>query len=252
LGARVDVAALLESHWPRPRRTERTDAIGAASPHSRWGCGSWAGGRARSPGRRPPSAARGNRTNGIRRNGRSLRCQAAWTTWGQHETAGGGAGSAKAILTQLKHAGFPVEPTGSNYWTTGAFLVNHNGWLYQLVAGELTTVGQIGICLNRQDLTGAISGSTLGFTLDARDQFYSHFCLIFLEDVVSLTDTDCPAKARLNAVCKRWKSGSAIYNGCVVVPQENSAICWGYPHTTLWGQADLVWGTNGARFINPE
>lgn len=186
----------------------------------------------------------------------AARLKAAWTTWGQDDTPttgiGGGAGSALAILGQLKVAGFPIEPTGTDYWTTGGFLINHLGTVYQLRSGALVILGTAGPCINRQDLTGTVSGTMDGFTLDARDQFYAHFCILFAQNVPSLTDTPCPAKSRLNAICRRWKSGSAIYSGCAVVPQEDGAIAWGWPVDTEWGQVDLKWGTNGARFINPE
>lgn len=182
----------------------------------------------------------------------AARLKNAFDTWGQDATAGGGAGSVLAILTQLKIAGFPVEPTAPDYWTTGAMLVNHNGYLYQLVDGELSTVGTAGVCINRQDLDGTVSGTLTGFTLDARDQFYSRFCIVFLEDVPTLTNTPCPAKSRLNAICRRWKSGSAIYSGAAVVPQEDSAKCIGWPMDMKFGDDGLVFGDNGARFIDPE
>lgn len=182
----------------------------------------------------------------------AARLRAAWTTWGQHPTAGGGAGSVKAILTQLKLAGFPVEPVAPDYWTTGCFLINHVGRIYQLIDGEINVVGDTMTCVNRQNLDGTVSGTLGGWTLDARDQFYARFCLVFVQDVASLTNADSPAKARLNAICKRWKSGSAIYSGCAVVPQEDSAVCWGFPMITTWGQLGLNWGANGARFIEPE
>ena len=180
----------------------------------------------------------------------AARLQKVWTTWGQDPVKGGGAGSVLAILTQLKIAGFPVEPPGSDYWNTGAFLINHIGTIYQLVLGNLTVVGQAAVCVNRQKLDGTVSGSTTGFTLDARDQFYSKFCIVFPHDVPSLVNTPCPAKSRLNAICRRWKSASAIYCGCAIVPQETSSECWGWPITGTWGSG--TWGTNGARFIDPE
>lgn len=182
----------------------------------------------------------------------ATRLKAAWTTWGQDDVDGGGAGSVLGILRQLKAAGFPVEPTGTDYWTTGALFVNHLGRVYQIVGGALHVVGDAGICVNRQNLTGAVPGNLVGWTLDARDQFYARFAIVFLQDVPSLVNTPCPAKSRLNAICKRWKSGSAIYSGCSVVPQETLAKCWGFPLETKWGDAGLNWGTNGARFIDTE
>jgi hypothetical protein len=181
----------------------------------------------------------------------AARLKPAFTTWGQDDTLGGGAGSVLGILKQIKIAGFPIEPTAPNYSTTGGFLINHLGRIYQLIAGELNVVGDAAVCVNRQNLDGTVSGTLAGWTLDARDQFYSRWMLLFVEDVPTLTNADCPAKSRLNAICNRWKSGSAIYSGCAIAPQESSAIVWGWPTTTTWGQASLEWGTNGARFINP-
>jgi hypothetical protein len=182
----------------------------------------------------------------------AARLKAAWTTWGQHPTNGGGAGSILGILNQLKIAGFPIEPTPPNYWTTGAFLVNHLGYLYTLQSGELHYTGTAGVCINRQNLAGTVPGDLTGWTLDARDQFYSHFMILFVEDVPTLTNAECPAKSRLNAICKRWKSASSIYSGCAIVPQENSAKCCGWPLTLRVGDVGLHVGTNGARFIAPE
>jgi hypothetical protein len=186
----------------------------------------------------------------------ATRLQKVWTTWGQDDTPvtgkGGGAGSVLAILTQLKIAGFPIEPTGTAYWTTGAFLINHIGRVYDLINGVLHVVGSAPACANRQNLDGTVSGILPGFTLDARDQFYSHFCLLFVQDVSSLVNTPCPAKSRLNAICKRWKSGSAIYNGCVIVPSASSAKCLGWPFDMKFGDSGLTFGTNSARFIAPE
>lgn len=181
----------------------------------------------------------------------AARLKASFETWGQDETTGGGAGSVLAILQQLKIAGFPVEPTDPYFWTTGAMLVNHNGYLYQLIDDELHRIGTAGICINRQNLAGAVTGLT-GFTLDARDQFYSRFAILFLEDVPTLTNADCPAKSRLNAICNRWKSGSAIYSGAAVIPQEDSAKVIGWPIDLEIGAVGLQFGANGARFIDPD
>jgi hypothetical protein len=183
----------------------------------------------------------------------AARLKDAFDTWGQHETDGAGAGSVKGILTQLKIAGFPVEPTPPNYLTTGCFLINHLGRIYQLVSDELNVVGDASACVNRQQLDGTIPSPRLpGWTLDARDQFYSRWMLLFAEDVPELTNADNLAKARLNEICNRWKSASAKYCGCAVVPNEEGAVAWGWPVTIKWGQASLNWGTNGARFIEPE
>jgi hypothetical protein len=183
----------------------------------------------------------------------AARLKGAWTTWGQDPDEGAGAGSVLGILRQIKIAGFPIEPTAPNYLTTGGFLINHLGRIYQIIDNDLNVVGDAAACINRQNLDGTVSGTLPGWTLDARDQFYSHWSLLFVEDVPTLLNaTGNAAKTRLNAICNRWKSGSAIYSGCTVVPQENTAKCWGWPGTTKWADATLTWGTNGARFIAPE
>lgn len=181
------------------------------------------------------------------------RLKHAWTTWGQDSVRGGGAGSIRGILEQLDVAGFPVQPTPPNYVTTGAFFVNHLGYLWQLRDGEPLMVTTVNGCVNRTKIDKTLPASPIfGWTLDARDQFYSKWMLLFVEDVPTLTNAaDSAPKARLNEICKRWKSGSAIYCGAAIVPTEDSARCWGWPLTDQWGDAD-VWGTNGARFIEPE
>jgi hypothetical protein len=181
----------------------------------------------------------------------AARLKSAWTTWGQDDTLGGGGGSVLGILTQLEIAGFPVQPTPPNYWTTGAFLINHIGRIYQLnTTGGLHVVGEVDVCANRQNLDGSVSGTLPGFTLDARDQFYSRWCLLFPVDVPSLVNTPCIAKAKLNQICDRWKSASAIYSGAAIVPSGN--FLWGWPTGSLWGTWRATWGTGtSARFIDP-
>jgi hypothetical protein len=184
----------------------------------------------------------------------AARLKSAWTTWGQHPEAGAGAGSVKGILQQIAVAGFPIEPTPPNYVTTGAFLVNHLGYFYQLRDGEIITATTAQACVNRQQLDGTVPFSPMfGWTLDARDQFYSRWMILFVEDVPSLTNAAGNGpKSRLNTICRRWKSGSAIYSGCAIVPHETSAKCIGWPLTLKFGDAGLTFGTNGARFIDPE
>jgi hypothetical protein len=169
----------------------------------------------------------------------------AWDAWAT-------AGTPLGLLRALKAAGFPVEVTGAWSWTSGAFLANHLGRLCQLVDDELV-IESAGECLNRQDLTGTVAGDLVGWTLDARDQFFSHFMLVFLEDVPTLLDTaGDPVKACLHQTVARWKQGNAIYDGCAILPQESDAKSWGFPIDLVWGATDLVWGTNNARFIHPE
>jgi hypothetical protein len=176
----------------------------------------------------------------------AARLVSAWDTWAL-------AGSPRGLLLALKAAGFPVEPTGSDYWTTGAFLINHLGIIYQLVSGAITVVGVAAPCINRQRLDGTVPGNLAGFTLDARDQFFSHFALIFNESVSGLDNTPGNhAKACLNQTVARWRCGGSIYAGAAVVPTE--AKVWGWPiaPTIKWGDTGLQWGTNGAQFIDPE
>jgi hypothetical protein len=174
----------------------------------------------------------------------AARLDVAPTTWEK-------AGMPVGILRALKIAGFPVEPTDPYYWTTGVFLINHNGRIVQLVKNELTIVGCAGPCVNRQNLLGAVSGIMNGFTLEARDQFYSRFCLLFVQDVPTLVNTEGnPVKACLNQIVQRWRSGGADYVGAVVCPSGN--FLWGWPLGATWGTWRATWGTGvSARIINP-
>lgn len=171
----------------------------------------------------------------------ATRLKAAWTTWAL-------AGSAKGLLLELAAQGFPTGATGTS-------VCNHLGRRYYLDDdGNLVTTTPAMPCVNRTDKTGVIPETPLqGFTFDARPQFYSHFCVLFLEDVTSLTNEDGnTAKAILNQTVRRWRQGGAHYAGAAVAPTATSAKAWGWPNDLKWGQDGLTWGTNGVRFIAPE
>ena len=174
----------------------------------------------------------------------AARLNVAWSTW---ETAGMPLG----FLIALQAAGFPVEPTGTDYWTTGAFIINHNGRIVQMRAGELVVMGFGGPCVNRQDKTGAVSGTMAGWTLDAIDQFYARYLLLFAQDVPTLVNTaGNPVKACLNQIAQQWRPGGGHYVGCSIVPHETGSSVIGWPIGGTIGQAGTVFGANGARFID--
>lgn len=171
----------------------------------------------------------------------ATRLKNAWVTWAM-------AGQAKGLLTELKVQGFP---TGE----TGASMFNHLGRRYYLDnAGELVVSSPCAACVNRMNKLGVVPSPPLkGFTLDVRDQFYSVFCILFLQDVPSLTnDPGNTAKAILNQTVRRWRQGGARYVGAAVVPQENDSWVLGWPPTYVLGQEGLLLGDNGSRFIAPE
>lgn len=169
----------------------------------------------------------------------ATRLKDAWTTWMM-------AGSARGLLWELSAQGFPSG-------VTGVSVCNHLGRRYYLDDdGVLVVSTPAMLCENRTAKDGQLPTPRLqGFTLDVRDQFYSHFCLLILEDIPALTnDPGNMLKALLNQSVARWRQGGAHYAGAAIVP--DGAKAWGWPNTLKWGQADLTWGTNGARFIAPE
>jgi hypothetical protein len=171
----------------------------------------------------------------------AARQEAAWTTWAK-------AGSAQGLLLELKAQGFPMGATGVS-------IFNHLGRRYYLDdAGEVVVTEPCMACPNRADKTGTLPGTPLtGFTLDARPQFFAHFCILILQDVPSLTNAaGNTAKAILNQTVRRWRQAGAHYAGASVVPTATSAKVWGWPATLKWGDTGLNWGTNGARYIAPE
>ena len=172
----------------------------------------------------------------------ALRLKNAWDTWGQDATDGGGAGSPLGLLSQLAVMGFP---TG----LTGTIIVNHVGRWYALV-DDVLTWGDCMDAINRQQLDGTVPTPALkGFTLDARDQFYSRFMIVFGQDVAALTATpnDGVAAARLNDAVKNWKTASAIYMGAVVVV---SGEVLGWPLTGELGDGTIL-GAGVNYFIPP-
>jgi hypothetical protein len=173
----------------------------------------------------------------------ATRLKNAWTTWQQ-------AGQAHGLLTELAVQGFPM---GAG--TTGTSIFNHLGRRYTLDnLGNLIVTRPCANCQNRTDKTGAIPTPLIdGFTLDARDQFYACFCILFMQDVPSLTNAEGnTAKAILNQTVRRWRQGGAHYVGAAVVPQENSAKVCGWPASMKVGGSGLTVGLNGSRFISPE
>jgi len=163
----------------------------------------------------------------------------AWATWKM-------AGTPRGLLLALKAAGFP---TGG---ITGTMIINHIGIMYALDGSDNLVVirGACAECLNRTDLTGAIPATKLkGFTLDERDQFYSHFVILFREAIAGLDNTaGNTVKACLNRTVALWRCGGAIYNGATIVPA--GARAWGWPNTAKWGDEGAVWGDNGATWID--
>jgi hypothetical protein len=163
----------------------------------------------------------------------------AWETWKM-------AGTPRGLLLALKTAGFP---TGG---TTGTVIINHIGIMYALDGSDNLVVsrGTCAECLNRTDLTGTIPATKLkGFTLDVRDQFYSHFVILFRQAISGLDNTaGNVVKACLNRTVALWRCGGAIYNGAAVVP--TGARVWDWPPTDKWDDEGLVWGDNGATWID--
>lgn len=172
----------------------------------------------------------------------AIRLQQAWETWTQ-------AGTPLGLLRALKIAGFPVVATGTG---TGTIIVNHIGRVYRLDDSDNLQVQSVGTCINRMNLQGEIPMLKLnGFTLDVRDQFFSHFMILFLETVADLDNSEGnPVKARLNRTVATWRSGGAIYNGAAIVPPGGGV--WGWPPADVWGAEGDVWGSDGATFIDPN
>ena len=135
----------------------------------------------------------------------------------------------------------------------GAMILNHIGQAYQMDASEnLIVTNPCAKCVSRQDLNGDIPSPALhGFTLDCRDQFFAHFCILFLEAVAGLTNTTGNlVKACLNQTVDRWRCAGAHYNGATIVPPGARVLGW--PPTVKLGDAGLVLGANGATFIDPS
>jgi hypothetical protein len=135
-----------------------------------------------------------------------------------------------------------------------AVIINHIGCQYLLDAGGAlhfnTTNAPTQV--NRKNLQGVVPGTPLsGFTLDTRDQFYSHFVILFLAAVTGLDNTEGnTVKACLNRTVAVWNCAGAIYGGAAIVP--SGAKVWEYPISTKWDDVGLTWGDNGATFIDPQ
>lgn len=135
----------------------------------------------------------------------------------------------------------------------GAMLLNHLGQAYQVDAGgNLIVTAPCAACSNRHDLHGNIPSPALhGFTLDCRDQFFAHFCILFLEAVTGLANTTGNlVKACLNQTVSRWRCAGAHYNGAAIVPPGARVLGW--PPTVKLGDAGLTLGANGVVFIDPS
>lgn len=170
------------------------------------------------------------------------RLEGAWDAWQGDNVpltgVGGGGGSHLGMLKQLSIAGFPMG-------TTGATIIQHNGVYAQLVAGLLVK-GSGPVLVNRKDLTGAVPGTLVGFTLDARDQFYSKFAITFPVDVPTLRAGSTDA-ARLNAIVNKWKPAGATFVGAFVIAVGSG---WEWPTAQLWNDG-TTWDSDTVYFIPP-
>lgn len=169
----------------------------------------------------------------------------AWKLWAGDDTPitgkGGPAGSHRALLLQLKFAGFP---TGA----TGATIVQYNGRYAQLDGSDNLVLGDLQVCHNRLDLTGVLNPLP-GWTFDSQDRHWASFGIVFGADVVGLDDTPGNAKkATLNALAMKWRPSSMWYRGAWV-----HAVGGGYGWPAVgntWGDGSN-WGGDTVRFISP-
>jgi hypothetical protein len=172
----------------------------------------------------------------------ATRQQDAWATWAM-------AGTPQAILTELAVQGFPIGPTGTN-------IFNHIGLRYYLdTDGTYVADGTSGgTCVNRVYKDGTLPSPPLaGTTLHSSDQFYSCFCVFFLQDVTSLTnDAGNQAKAILNQTVRRYRQGGAHYVGAAVNDSPSINKVCGWPITRMCGETDLKCGGAIGRFIDTE
>lgn len=171
----------------------------------------------------------------------AARLKAAWETYAQNDTTGAGAGSVRGLLEQLGIAGFPLG-------ASGAHVINHNGLAWYLDGTTLSFL-DCDVCVNRRNLEGDPAG--MGFTLDWQDMFFSRFVILFPVNVPELDNTDTPAKARLNAIVKQWKSGPSIFDGTIIVATGGKV--WGWPIGHTWGEGTEKWGDwdSYVRHIDP-
>lgn len=148
-------------------------------------------------------------------------------------------GSHKGMLLELKAQGFPMG-------TNGAHIVQHNGRYSYLDGSDNLVLGDTMACINRANLLGSIPGTLPGWTLDARDQFYSKFAVLFPVDVPALRPNTETA-GRLNVAVRKWKPGKGIYVGAFVV---ETGGCLGWPLGQVLGDGGTL-GTDVVHHIPP-
>ena len=153
---------------------------------------------------------------------------------------GGGAGSPLGLLQAIKALGLPVG-------TSGATVVQHNGRWFQLHASTGVLIKGVGsIAINRQDLTGAAPGTLRGFTLDARDQFYARFAVIFPVDVPGLRE-GTEIGAALSRAANDWRQAKEHYVGGFVHEVGGG---WDWPVAQTWDDGS-TWDSDTVHFIPP-
>jgi len=166
----------------------------------------------------------------------------AWSSWLA-------AGTPKGILTELAVQGFPT-------WDVGTNIFNHLGHRYYIdhLGEYVADWTSYATCINRVDKTGALHDAGMpGFTMDSRDQFYSRFCIVFFQDVPSLTnEAGNRAKAILNQTVQRYRQGGAKYIGASVIEYPDITKVCGWPTPRVCGEEDLKGGGQINRFIDTE
>ena len=162
-----------------------------------------------------------------------VRLRDAWDAWLR-------AGTTKGMLLQLKASGFPM---GVN----GAHVMQHNGRWTRINAGtDALEFGDTMSCENRMGLQGTLPSPRLkGWTLDARDQFYSRFTILFPVDYAALRP-NTEVASRLNRIVAKWKPAKAHYDGATVIA---SGSVWGWPLARTWGSGN--WGGSTIYMIPP-
>jgi hypothetical protein len=173
------------------------------------------------------------------------RLAGAWDAWEGDNVPltgkGGGGGSHLGMLKQLQVAGFPMGATGCT-------IIQHNGVYAQLDGSGNLVKGDGPLAIFRKDLLGT-AGALKGFTLDARDQFYSKFAILFLVDVPTLRAGNSQA-ALLNSIVEKWRPAGATFVGTYV--ELAGAIYWDWPGTLTWNDGVSTWDTGGNFFIPPS
>ncbi len=148
----------------------------------------------------------------------AARLIAAWDAWAL-------AGSRRAILLQLKIAGF-----------TGMYLMQRNG--------------------RRSSLDGSdnlVMTPGPGWAWDYRGpEWFNQFGVVFGVDVPSLTYVSgvlSDDATKLNRIVHRWKQGRAMFMGTWIL---ESGQLWGWPLSRTWGGVGVLWGSGVSRFIPPR